>query len=493
MLMCLMFAAITPSRADEVIKPQTQNEPANQPHVPPVKSVPAPVVRVDPNRLDALVDTESLSAFLNKRDDALRERDLATGYYVPVQAFGNLVPQLSPIRRWLDNRGYNFQFAYKGEALANVGGGLSKGMSYAHELTLVNNFDLGKLLGLDGWILHGVLMERAGRQVSYDHVGEHRILLSEVYSLSGHAAAHLADIYVEKTFLHNSLNINVGRLTLTHTYATSVLLCTFMVQCSAPPAVKSVQGWSVYPKATWGGTMRLRPTRDLTLRTGVYASADLNKNPSGWAWGSEDVTGVMLPIELTWEPFLGPKRLPGHYKFGFGHDTSGFADLIGKVPPAMNQFYRAHQKESRNTFYVEVDQMIYRSHGEHQMAGGYLMAGYVHNTPQVSVFSDEVYIGTSLLGIIPYRPYDRFGVMYSYYQMSNRLTLGQTLRYAAGLPYEAFVNGPQTHAAILEAYYGVPVVPGLIIQPSFEYMMRPGETSVIPNATVIGLKVLGNL
>lgn len=37
MLMCLMFAAITPSRADEVIKPQTQNEPANQRHVPPVK------------------------------------------------------------------------------------------------------------------------------------------------------------------------------------------------------------------------------------------------------------------------------------------------------------------------------------------------------------------------------------------------------------------------------------------------------------------------
>ncbi len=447
----------------------------------------------DPNQLESLFNTESLSALLNHRDDALRERDLSAGYFVPAQAFGNLVPQLSPARAWLGKHGYTFQFAYKGEALANVSGGLSRGMSYAHELTLINNLDLGKLLGLNGWILHGVLMERAGRQISFDHVGERRILLSEVYSLSGHMAAHLADFYVEKSFRRNSININLGRLTLTHTYGTSLLLCTFMIQCSAPVGIKSAQGWSVYPKATWGGTVRLRPTRDLTLRTGVYASSVLTSNPSGWAWGSEKQTGVMLPIELTWEPFFGPRKLPGHYKLGFGHDTSGFADLIGNVPSSMALRYAVRRPQARDTFYIEADQMIYRSHGLHQMAGGYLMAGYIHNTPQVSVFSDQFYVGTSLLGVIPFRPLDRFGVMYSYYQISKRLTLGQNLLQQAGLPFPAGVNGPQTHTATLEAYYGIPIMPGLLFQPSFEYQMRPGETSVIPNATIIGLKLIGNL
>ena len=83
--------------------------------------------------------------------------------------------------------------------------------------------------------------------------------------------------------------------------------------------------------------------------------------------------------------------------------------------------------------------------------------------------------------------------MYSYYQISKRLTLGQHLLQDAGLPFPAGVNNPQTHTATLEAYYGIPVVPGVLLQPSFEYQMRPGETSVIPNATVIGLKVIGNL
>ncbi len=276
-----------PSTGSAIALPPVPKTPAHPPH-PPAPSA---------DHLGAIFDTESISSLLNRNDDALRRSDLTAGYYVPAEAFGHIAPQLSPYRNWLAERGFSFEFSYKGEAMANVGGGISKGMSYAHELTFNTRWDLGKLLGLDGWILHAVMMERAGREVSYDHVGEHHVLLSEVYSLSGHAAAHLADIYLEKSFFNNRLNINIGRITLTHTYATSVLLCTFMVQCSAPPAIKADEGWSVYPKANWGGTLRFKPTRDLTLRTGVYRVGALTENPSGWAWGSEHSTGVMLPID----------------------------------------------------------------------------------------------------------------------------------------------------------------------------------------------------
>jgi len=83
--------------------------------------------------------------------------------------------------------------------------------------------------------------------------------------------------------------------------------------------------------------------------------------------------------------------------------------------------------------------------------------------------------------------------MYSYYQMSPRLTYGQSLRQSAGLALGPYITGPQTHSAILEAYYGIPVTPGLVMTPEFEYVMRPGETSVIPNAMLVGLKVIANL
>lgn len=451
---------------------------------------------ISEERLEALFNTESISSLLNHNEDALRRGDVSAGYYVAEQAFGNLVPALKPLRDRLSNHGFTFEFTYKGEAMANVSGGRSKGMDYTHEIRAAMLFDLGKLTGwkpLDGWYLHGIIMNREGRQVGWDHVGERNVLLTEVWSIHGPAAARLADLYLEKSFLNNRININLGRIALTHTYSTSVLLCTFMTMCSAPMAIREPAGWSVYPKTSWGGTFRIRPTRDLILRTGIYRIGPKPVDNTGWAWGSEPYTGVQTPVELTWEPFWDAQKLPGHYKIGYAHDTSPYADLIGTVPPEFAASVHKRKERPRDSFYVEMDQMVYRSHGQHQMAGGYILAGFVHNTPSNSTFSNEFYAGASLLGIIPGRPFDRLGVMYSYYQLSLRTTYGERLRQMAGISMGDYVNAPQTHSAVLEAYYGIPVMPGLVITPEFEYMMRPGETSVIPNAILTGLKVISAL
>ena len=481
-----------------------QNEPAKSLESPQLSS--KPIINAEipkkhkrpiaEERLDALFDTESLSYLLNHNNTALRRQDISAGYFVAEQAFGNLAPGLKPWRDRLSEHGFTFELTYKGEGMANLAGGLSKGMDYTHEIRASMLFDLGKLTGwnpLQGWYLHGIVMNREGRQVGWDHVGERNVLLTEVWSIHGPAAARLADLYLEKSFLNNRININVGRISLTHTYSTSILLCTFMTMCSAPMAIREPAGWSVYPKTSWGGTVRFRPTHDLILRTGIYRIGPKARDNTGWAWGDEPYTGIQTPVELTWEPFFGTRKLPGHYKIGFGHDTSPYPDMVGTIPAAFAGSVHPHKLKPRDTFYIEADQMVYRSHGEHQMAGGYVLAGFIHNTPSNSTFSNEFYAGASLLGIIPHRPLDRLGVMYSYYQLSPRLAYGQRMREAAGVPLGPYINGPQTHSAILEAYYGIPVTPGLVITPEFEYMMRPGETSVIPNAILAGLKVIAAL
>ncbi len=445
------------------------------------------------DKLNPLFDGESLSGLLPPHADALRTGDPSADYFAIDRSSGNLIPQARPWRQWLSRRGFTFDMIYKAEGMANIDGGLSRGMDYVHDLRVTMLFDLGRLLGLTGWYVHGLVMNREGRQVGWDHVGERNVLLTELWSIHGPAAARLADLYAEKSFLGDRLNINIGRIALTHTYGTSALLCTFMMQCSAPMAIREPPGWSVYPKTSWGGTLRFRPLRDLTLRTGIYKIGPKPQDNTGWAWASETTTGIQTPVELTWEPFFGPRKLVGHYKFGYGHDTSPYPDMIGTIPAAYRDAIHPHAEKPRDTFYIEADQMIYRTHGTSQMSGGYLMAGYIHNTPSISTFADEFYFGTSLLGLLPGRPFDRLGVMYSYYQMSPRLAYGQRLRQAAGLPLGPYITGPQTHSAVLEAYYSMPVLPGLILYPEFEYMMRPGETSVIPNATLVGIKLIANL
>lgn len=444
-------------------------------------------------RLRPLTDAEAVSWLLPSELDALRRTDVPDAYYVPTTVGGHLIAPLDPLRADLKDKGITFSFSYKAEAMANVDGGVDRGADYVHELTLQTHFDLDKLVGLHGWTLHTLVMNRVGHQVSSDRLGEHYINLMEVYGLTGGVAAHLVDFYLQKTMFDGRLDLAVGRMSLTHVFATSPLLCSFMVTCSAPVVLKRAPGFAVYPKATMGGRVRFRPTRDTSVQFGVYQVTPLASNPSGWAWGSEHSTGVMLPVEFTWQPFLSRRHLPGHYVFGFAHDSSRYADLMTQAAAdAMTPGHAPH-KAPMNMYWFEGDQMIYRKGGADQMSGGYLMFGYAHNSPRVAALSDQYYAGFSFNGVIPHRDTDRFGVLWSLYHVSDRLRLNQAYLAASGQSLGASVLAPQTSSQVIEAYYGVDVMPGLQIQPEFDYMIRPGETNKVHDATLIGMKIIANL
>ncbi|MDN7353729.1 carbohydrate porin [Acetobacter senegalensis] len=79
-----------------------------------------------------------------------------------------------------------------------------------------------------------------------------------------------------------------------------------------------------------------------------------------------------------------------------------------------------------------------------------------------------------MLRIIPARPLDLLGIAYSYYRLSPRTTCDAWLRQMAGMSMGDYVNYSQTHSAVPEACYGIPVVPALVILLEFEYVIRPG-------------------
>lgn len=292
--------------------PNTPIPPSGVPILPSPGLAPLSVMPIMPSEtphslhqieLDSLINGEGPSALLPASWDAQRDYDLPDPYYVPTAGTGHLIPQLMPFRDRLRDKGFSFSFSYKGEAMGLASGGLpgQKGISYVHELTLQTTFDLGRMnSALNGWSVHGLVMERAGRAAQNVRAGEYYVALQEVYTLSGNVAAHLVDMYAEKKMLNNKLDIIFGRMSLTHVFATSPLLCSFMVTCSAPVAIKQLPGMSVYPKATWGARARFRPTRDTAIQVGAYSVSTLSENPSGWAWGSENATGLSLPIEFTW-------------------------------------------------------------------------------------------------------------------------------------------------------------------------------------------------
>lgn len=473
--------------------------------------------------LDALFGGETFSSFLDEKTDALRFGDLGDPYYVPTSGWGHVLPQLMPFRRKLQKKGITFSLVWKSEAMDVFHGGERRGMDYAQDLEYSFSFDLGRLFGFRNWTPHLIMMHRDGREMSHDRLGEYLMSLQEIYGLTDLKAFRLSNLYAQKIMLHNKLDIAFGKMTVTNLFATSPLLATYMSICPDPDALKLDPGMSVYPKDSWGGRLIFRPTRDSRVVMGAFQVYPMLEDQSGWAWESEHTTGLSLPIEFTWRPFLTHNRLYGEYRIGFMHDTSNYEDIFGHDRTVLDRAYRTlhHSgharffdhpggREPMNAFWFEMEQMFYRLGGRNEEAGGYFLAGAVHNTPHVATFDNEFYVGFSLNGLFKNRLRDRFGVMYSWYHLSDRRRDGQRvlLRDAAAnhLPaslvladaYGTFgslgpqVKAVQTGMSIFEAYYAIAAAPGILLQPTFLYQFKPGETHHIPDAAMIGIKAMAN-
>ena len=55
------------------------------------------------------------------------------------------------------------------------------------------------------------------------------------------------------------------------------------------------------------------------VNQGLYSYANFR---TGFKFDTSQDSGVYLPVEIGWEPSFGAAELPGHYKIGFGYDTS---------------------------------------------------------------------------------------------------------------------------------------------------------------------------
>lgn len=90
------------------------------------------------------------------------------------------------------------------------------------------------------------------------------------------------------------------------------------------------------------------------------------------------------------------------------------------------------------------------------------------------------------------RPMDSVGAMYQWELMSRASTLQQEAASMAGVPFPSnqwgTVWGIQSHENIYEVFYNAHVAPGISLQPDFQYINRPGGSTVFHDAAVMGLQ-----
>ena len=398
-------------------------------------------------------------------------------------------------RTWLGQHGIDLRLDYLQESAGNVSGGRRQGATYTGQIGLELDLDLGKLAGLPGLAVHGVVVQGHGQNLSGAYLGDNIDQVQQVFGGRGDVVAHLVYLYAEQSTDDNRLDFAAGWLPVGTYFGGSPLYCDFtnLINCGSPYPLPLYPGEPDWPSANWGGQVRVLPTRQTYVMVGLF---DVNPHfggPSGWNMTTAGSTGVSIPVEIGWVPSFGARHLIGHYKFGFDEDTSTYPDLYADAngAPLAASGLPGAPRGGRRMYYVLVDQMLARA-GDGDTDGLIVFGGWVHADADISPMQDQMFAAVVQTGAAFGRPDDTFGVEWSRFTMSGALTRTQELQASLGLPLTSgglgTAYGIQSREQIVEVMYNAQVWRGINVEPNVQYIVRPGATAATRNALVLGVQ-----
>ena len=404
----------------------------------------------------------------------------------------HLLPDFGGVRANLSRLGIDLQLDWIAEVAGNVSGGTRQSSSYAGQVGFEADIDWNKLANIPGLTTHVVLVNREGSNVG-SNFGDTINQVQEIYGAGGDVVVHLVYAYAEESLLNGRIDIAAGRAPELNDFSASPLYCNFINNslCGNPKALpESDVGFSSYPDAVFFGRVRARPTADTYIQAGVY---EVNQNlytypqfRTGFHFDGSRDSGVMIPVEVAYEPSIGASAMPGHYKLGFGYDTSTYPKYL--TTPSSVLAGTGNGTGNKTGYWALADQMVVRN-GPGATDGLILLAGYVHTDPNLSNYANQVFAGALYRNFWKARPQDTIGFLFNYANISGALGKEQALDQDFGLPVVGSSTGAiQTHQEIIELNYNIHVYRGVSFQPLFQYYFRPNAVSNIKDAAILGFK-----
>jgi porin len=364
----------------------------------------------------------------------------------------------------LADKGYTF-FAYlNGIVAGNVSGGIDSGTALATDLYAGMTIDLQKAMGWTGWTFNLSGIDRAGSSID-DNVGS----IYSVMQLVGGQTYFLYNVSLEKTWDDGKYAFKFGRITATDDFAGSPFYGYYLSN-SIDGQIRAVLFDGVmtsYPFAVWGARFQYTPNDSFRAKLGVYQLTQNMWDPdfhgTDFAIRSSDGVSVMGQLEWSWKTSTGP----GHFNLGMNAVSFPMADY--NSDSTTNPFFR---------YYAQADQQVTAT-TEGSDRGLYLFGTLAYtDQQQPALVPFQVSLGAQYVGPFASRGKDRliFGTTYG--------QLGDD--YAA--EQQALGKGDPDYEWIFELGYRIQLTKFAYIQPDIQYVVQPGGTGDIPDATVLGMQ-----
>ena len=389
------------------------------------------------------------------------------------------VPALNPIdaaRDRLRAAGVSLYGVYLGDPYRLLSGGLKPGATYSGRLDVEADIDATKLFGLPGMTLHANMFQIHGEDLSGTRIGN----LLSINDIGALPSTRLYEAWIEQRF-GERVSLRLGQQGIDVEFLTSDYAANFINASFGWPGLPSVDlpdGGPAYPLATPAARVKVVASDKLSFIAAIF-----DGDPAGPCTGEPqtcDRSGTNFrvgdpPLVIAEAQYRyrgqGASGLPGTLKLGaYGH-FGRFAD----ERPGFDGVPVEHAGNA--AFYGIVDQQIYRVPGGDAERGVGLFARVIGAPADRNLVDLYIDAGLSAFGVLPSRPDDLFGIAAAFAKVSSNAAAADADRNAA----TALAGPVRDYEAVIELTYQARIVPGLAIQPDFQYVVHPGGHVPDPN------------
>jgi len=374
------------------------------------------------------------------------------------------------LRTKLVDKGVDIFSNYQVQTADIVNGGVKRGTETNNQIILGANFDMHKLMGIDGGTFTFAVSDRYGANAST--LAGVRVTINSNYGEGENF--RLANMSFKQSLLKGRLSYQIGYFPAAAEFDYSPILCSLLNQgfCGHPNSLAAdSSGFQNPPGAQLGARVTGFFLPDVYIKLAVF---DVNPTrftdpDQGFRLDTRGSTGTIYLSELGWNASLGPYRLPGHYKIGGYYDTSSAPDVVN---PKI-------QHEGRYSGWLAVDQMVY--HVGADASRGLVLFG---NLTQANRDSSQIQsynsLGFVFLGPLASRPDDVLSLGWAKSNL-NRRKLNAQISKKPTFGY----NGAEKY---IDLSYKIQLTPWMFITPDVQYLIHPGAFTAAryPNATVVG-------
>jgi porin len=404
-------------------------------------------------------------------------------------------------------RGLDLSLNYIGETLGMLAGGFRQGADYEHRFELSIDADLDKLLGWTGASAHTTFyqIDHAHGLPAADYVGS----IADPSNIEALPATRLFTAWFQKNFLDDKVSVRAGQIAADDEFlisptASNLIVSTFGYATML--AANQLQGGPVYPLATPGIRLQIKPTEEIAILSAVFSGAPAGANcvglpqqcnPYGTTFSTSGGALWMEELQYGINQAKDAKGMPGIYKLGFWYATTGFADLHfglsatgtavslaspASVSPLMHQ--------GNWGIYGVADQMIWRAQKGPQSLNAFLRAGA--SPADRNLVASYIDGGLGLKAPLPGRADDvlTFGIAYSRISQDAAALDRDTQLFTGGF------FPVRDREIVLELDYSLQIAPWWTIQADIQEILHPGgnvpdplnPARAIPDAFVAGAR-----